>query len=417
MNTTINALYNESVKNLTNSNSSVSASRFTTEVVIVLTVHLIIFIFGSIGNILVAAVVVRTQSMHCSTNCYVFNLALSDLCLTMFNIPLANLYHFTGWPFGRPLCKYFLGAFGESVVGVSVFTHTALGLVRYRVVQSPMKSKLRVGQLCLGILCIWALSFASLSAPIIGKFDLVYSKEVGGDVCKLLWPSLEYKLVYRGCVFTITYVIPMAITTFCYVRVFKTLRESAKFLSSASASSSIQMKRCEYRSRRLTKALCIIYIIFAVTTLPLEIFYVLADAQLLPAKSGMRHVWSMLIAVFYSLTIVNPLMLFYMSEDYRSRLFQWIGFDKCCKYNHRGRDSTRLTRTTRMDSNSPNLVLQRAKRRDSRRMGLKGIQKDSGMVELKEMKCFHSNQHRNKAAICNVEVRVELLQGNKQTLV
>ena len=296
----------------------ISSARMITE----MTFHSIIFVFGTIGNLLVAIVILRNKAGKCATNWLVFNLAISDLSITTFNIPMNNMYHFTGWPFGRNLCKYFLGGFGESIVGVSVFTHTSLALIRYHVVLNPMRCTISLKHVQICIAVIWLLAYGSLSAPLTGMFDLVYSPVVKGFVCKPSWPSFEYKIIYRSAVFVLTYLLPMLLASFCYVKIYNALKSSINFFRKGSAPNTSQLMRREYQSKRLTKALIILYIFFTITTLPLEMFYVLIDARVLPAGIYLAHVWSLLVALFYSLSVVNPVMLFYISEDYRNQLYK-----------------------------------------------------------------------------------------------
>eukprot|EP00795_Rhopilema_esculentum_P009594 gene9594-17352_t len=298
----------------------------STKVMIEMAFHCVIFIFGTLGNVLVAFVILFNKSLRCTTNWLVLNLAIADLGITLFNIPMTNIYHFTGWPFGENLCKYFLGAFGECIVGVSVFTHTSLALIRYHVVVNPMRCTIHLWHVQLGILVIWLLAYAFLSAPLTGKFELAYSRIINDYVCKPAWPSFEYRILYRSCVFIVTYVIPMVVATYCYVKIYNALKTSINFFRKGNAVNATQMLRREYRSKRLTKALFILYILFSITTLPLEVFYVLIDSGALPTSVYFAHVWSLLVALFYSLSVVNPFMLFYISEEYRNQLLNMFRF-------------------------------------------------------------------------------------------
>lgn len=309
-------------------NDTQSDGASSTKIVLEMTFHGIIFIFGTFGNLLVAVVTLRNKATRCATSWLVLNLALSDLSITLFNIPMTNLYNFTGWPFGEDLCKYFLGGFGECIVGVSVFTHTSLALTRYHIILNPMRCVIKRKHVKIGIAVIWMLGYASLSAPLTGMFQLVYSPVVNGYVCKPFWPSFQYKIAYRSCVLILTYIIPMVMASYCYAKIFHTLKDSMDFFRKGSAYTTSQMMRREYKSKRLTKALIILYIFFSITTLPLEIFYVLIDARVLPVNIYLAHIWSLLVALFYSLSVVNPVMLFYISEDYRSQLYNLLR--RCC---------------------------------------------------------------------------------------
>jgi len=47
-----------------------------------------VFLFSLIGNILVIAVVCKTRRLHSLTNFFIVNLALADLLVTVFCIPI-----------------------------------------------------------------------------------------------------------------------------------------------------------------------------------------------------------------------------------------------------------------------------------------------------------------------------------------
>eukprot|EP00794_Sanderia_malayensis_P009049 gene9050-10016_t len=395
-------LKNESWNSLNNTLhlGDTSINQMHVKDIIKLSVHCIVFAIASTGNVLLALVILRCLKTHnCATNWLILNLAVTDLCLIVINIPLSNIYHFTSWPFGEFLCKYVLGSFGECIVGVSILTHTALGLVRHQIVLNPMESKIRFRHVCIGIAFTWLVSYASLSAPINGKFSLVHSSKVKGFVCKPIWPSLQYKLVYRGCAFVITYLIPVIIASYCYVKIFQALKRSIRFLAKSKSATLTQMKKREYKSKRLSKALYIIYAIFALTTLPLEIFYVLADLKLLPRTNSMAHVWSMLLALFYSLSVVNPLMLFYMSEDYRNQLNLVVTC--CCRKRRKTAGSMKSTRP--VTNTSPFIT-----RRDSRKLAQRAKRMENEHVDLKKI---HLGVPNEKNMPCTELGKERLLQG------
>ncbi|CAH1405272.1 unnamed protein product [Nezara viridula] len=55
-----------------------------------------IFVLGLFGNVLVCYVVGRNRAMHTVTNCFITNLALSDILLCTLAVPFTPLYSFLG---------------------------------------------------------------------------------------------------------------------------------------------------------------------------------------------------------------------------------------------------------------------------------------------------------------------------------
>jgi hypothetical protein len=73
---------------------------------IVIIFYSIIFIISLFGNSLVCYVIFSTRQMRTITNFYIANLTISDIMMTLINIPF-NVMRFLldDWPFGQLLCK------------------------------------------------------------------------------------------------------------------------------------------------------------------------------------------------------------------------------------------------------------------------------------------------------------------------
>ena len=70
--------------------------------------YVIIFISGTVGNILVVAAVSLERSMHTSTNLFLVNLAIADLMVILIALPtaLTEVFAEDEWYFGNTMCKY-----------------------------------------------------------------------------------------------------------------------------------------------------------------------------------------------------------------------------------------------------------------------------------------------------------------------
>ena len=92
----------------------------------------IIFVFGTIGNILVVLVVARRRKMRTVTNYFILNLALADLTVLLSNIPidLISTYSTQDWVYGKFGCKIItpLQTMGTSA---SILTLVIISLSRY----------------------------------------------------------------------------------------------------------------------------------------------------------------------------------------------------------------------------------------------------------------------------------------------
>ena len=67
--------------------------------------YAIIFVVGLLGNVLVVFVVAQNRAMQTVTNCFIANLALSDILLCVLAVPFTPLYFYLNeWIFGKILC-------------------------------------------------------------------------------------------------------------------------------------------------------------------------------------------------------------------------------------------------------------------------------------------------------------------------
>lgn len=72
---------------------------------IIYVLYTLIFTVGLVGNVLVVFVVAQNKAMQTVTNCYIANLALSDILLCVLAVPFTPLYFFLKeWIFGKILC-------------------------------------------------------------------------------------------------------------------------------------------------------------------------------------------------------------------------------------------------------------------------------------------------------------------------
>lgn len=108
-----------------------TATTWKAESVIISLVFSLIFLVGTVGNSLVLAVLLRNGQMNTkTTNLFILNLGVADLCFIVFCVPFqATIYTMDEWVFGSFLCKavHFLIYL---TMYASVFTLAAVSLDR-----------------------------------------------------------------------------------------------------------------------------------------------------------------------------------------------------------------------------------------------------------------------------------------------
>lgn len=123
--------------------------------------YLLIFLVGVLGNSLTCAVILRYRVMQTPTNFYLLSLAVSDLLVLLFGMPLELYEMWQNYPYLlRESGCYFRTFLFETVCFASVLNVTALSVERYMAVVHPLKVKCTATRSHVKkvILVLWALS-------------------------------------------------------------------------------------------------------------------------------------------------------------------------------------------------------------------------------------------------------------------
>lgn len=120
---------NRSVHHPNSSGNSESNSWQLVPIIIPL-VYSLIFLVGTVGNALVLAVLLRNRQVTNTTNLFILNLGVADLCFIVFCVPFqATIYTLDDWIFGPYMCKV-VHFFIYLTMYASSFTLTTVSLDR-----------------------------------------------------------------------------------------------------------------------------------------------------------------------------------------------------------------------------------------------------------------------------------------------
>lgn len=87
----------------------------------VITLYSIVIIFGFFANMLVVVVICRYKQLHTVTNIFICYLAMADVALCVFNLPLQLHYQLSSnWMFGKVLCYVAMPTFGVPLFSSSM---------------------------------------------------------------------------------------------------------------------------------------------------------------------------------------------------------------------------------------------------------------------------------------------------------
>uniref|UniRef100_A0AAZ3P7F1 Neuropeptide Y receptor type 2 n=1 Tax=Oncorhynchus tshawytscha TaxID=74940 RepID=A0AAZ3P7F1_ONCTS len=272
-----------------------------------------IILLGVVGNSLVIYVVYRFKTLRTVTNFFIANLAVADLLVNTLCLPFTLVYTLLGeWKFGQVLC--FLLPYAQGLaVHVSTVTLNVIALDRHRCIVYHLETRMRK-DVCFGVIAAtWVLS-ALLASPLAifreyGTFNLAPGQPI--QVCTEKWPgSSTDGTVYSISMLLLQYVLPLAIISFAYARIWSKLR------SHMSPAGRNDRHR---RRRKTTKMLVTVVGVFAVSWLPFHAFQLATDidSSVLDMRD-FRLLYTLFHVVAMCSTFANPLLYGWMNSNYRT---------------------------------------------------------------------------------------------------
>ncbi|XP_021360081.1 neuropeptide SIFamide receptor-like [Mizuhopecten yessoensis] len=286
-------------------------------IVIYSCVYSAVFLFALCGNLMVITVVVRNRSMHNATNYFIVNLAIADVLVSIFCVPitlLSNLY--TGWQFGEFTCRVTPYLQGVSV-SASVNTLVAIAVDRYLAICRTLEFKLESKTCKSIIVCIWVVSLA-IMVPWAVFYDIAEFKTSLQvvPICIQRWPSPVAKKAYViGALFLCCYAIPLVLICVFYLLI--ALRVWNREPPGAKNSSSYII----HRSRvKVVKMIAVVVIMFAVSWLPL--YAVNLKLILYGVEDHETQIMSEIVIPFAqwlgsSNSVMNPIVYCFFSRKFR----------------------------------------------------------------------------------------------------
>ncbi|XP_071777107.1 LOW QUALITY PROTEIN: neuromedin-U receptor 2 [Centroberyx gerrardi] len=291
-------------------------------------VYLLIFLTGLSGNLLTCAVIAKHKKMRNPTNLYLVSLAVSDLLVLLFGMPLEiyDLWQNYPFPFGEGGC-YFKTFLFETVCFASILNVTALSVERYIAVVHPLKTRyLSTNQHAKRVITVvWAASMfcAVPNTSLHGIFYLPGRMEESA-ICTVLKPLWIYNLVMQ--ITTVCfYFVPMMVISVLYlvmgVHLCREKRQSRGNLGKNCSSSTRWKIHVEHgRRRQVTKMLSIVVAVFGVCWAPFHIERLLWSSvsqwtDLMHDIYQCVHILSGIL--FYLSSAVNPIIYNLLSTRFR----------------------------------------------------------------------------------------------------
>ncbi|XP_022783012.1 neuropeptide FF receptor 2-like [Stylophora pistillata] len=286
----------------------------------------LIFFVSLAGNAFIVIIVYKAKTMRKTINFFIVNMAISDLLLPVFAIPLTVTEFYTdswliGGAFGQATCKL-VSLFEDVSTAVSVQSLILITVDRFGAVVVPLRSPLITPKLCLfSVFSTWVVAIAMFS-PYLFAVKLV-SVTPGKLTCTLLWNDTfgesSNPIFFFLAALAIFLYIPFSLMIILYSIILVKLKSQKP-----PGEHSIKVKKHFIkRQRNVLKMATAIVIGFAVCWMPVSIYNVLSllvwdTTKLLSCNMLQYH----FIASFIGRAncAVNPCICFIFSENYRQGL-------------------------------------------------------------------------------------------------
>uniref|UniRef100_A0A3B4H216 Prolactin-releasing peptide receptor-like n=1 Tax=Pundamilia nyererei TaxID=303518 RepID=A0A3B4H216_9CICH len=232
------------------------------------------------GNLLLLFLIWHNKKRHNTTNFLISNLALVDLVMCVFCVPLTASYAFDkrGWVFGSHMC-HFVTVMQSAAVYAAVLSLMAIAVDRYVVVAYPIRKRASYRFCWVLVVLIW-LSSLALSTPTALHTVYLDLQAAGLQmaVCEEFWDGQEQgRLIYSCFILFFSYFVPLVAVSISYCAISYQLKH--RMTSSLTACTELRSARTTW-SRRRKKTFCLLLVsvlCFAFSWLPLQVVNLIRD--------------------------------------------------------------------------------------------------------------------------------------------
>lgn len=301
-----------------------------------------IIFFGITGNCLIIAAVIRSKKLRTPCNILISNISAVDILYLVIAGSLRIIEWYDPWPFGKTACAV-ISPLQDVLVCVSVVSHTSIAWERQRALVTPFKRKITYKESAIVLIAIWPGCYIVTGLPVALVYKLIPIK--GVLYCFPMWSKL-FETIYLISLVSIFVVAQVIIQSIAYIRIVTVLRlhdnvnactgesrvesvshsrERPRMRSFDSKSSTISSQAWVARRKRKEKLIKMLFIqlltfqfcwMFRSTVIVIELFWFRTNYYV-------RWVSALL---FYVQQVINPLILFSMSSDFRRATKK-----NCCK--------------------------------------------------------------------------------------
>ena len=289
-----------------------------------------IFLIGLLGNFVVCVAIMKRKHMRTSNNLFTFNLAFHDLLLVLIYVPtqMIAMEHCYSWVIGDFMCHlvYFILPLCQSASSGTLLAITA---DRYRAIVFPMKPKLSQVQVAFIIAVIWTASLLT-ALPLIFVTQTV-SPFPGVRYCMEVWPKRELNSAYWILIFAVQYVIPLVtIAVLAAIMSAHLSGNLGPLVGNCYMTEAVKqtLKRRMKQTRRITKMLVALVLLYAICMLPQHIVFTFWLTYGNLGEKSYKDYMFVLANIFpIANSALNPLAYGTLNKDFKmvfKNLLRWL---------------------------------------------------------------------------------------------
>ncbi|XP_013388978.1 uncharacterized protein LOC106157778 [Lingula anatina] len=329
--------------------------------------YIIIIIFAVIGNVLVILTVYRNKGMHTVPNVHLVNLAITDLLVAMFVMPLKLIEYGAARDvnvFVDGVCSamtYTLPIF----VFAGVYTLVTLSIERYYAIVHPFRSlKINTVSRTIKLMAgIWLTAFV-IPVPFLinsKRYPVVHSSQHGlvsrvrcdNDFeeidAQLGAPKESFRTGFYSVLCLINFVIPTVILVYTSVRITVVLLKTRKS-DHVVIRRHNTLQRREVGKRKVAKMVVVITAAFIISWFPFYLVNILSITKAVDFQGGQFYFTMLFVHLMaFVNSVVTPVIFTAMSSNFRRKCFNIISnIFFCCRYYSmlkKARSTSKLSRT------------------------------------------------------------------------
>ncbi|KAK7482323.1 hypothetical protein BaRGS_00026451 [Batillaria attramentaria] len=305
---------------------------------ILMALYALVAVGALLANVLVVVVVVRARMLCSFTDTFILSLAVSDLLVAGFNMPIRLLSTINNeWRLGLAACRLTEYLQGVTIVN-NILTLTAIAINRYLVICREQLHRRVNGRkwTVLSLLGVWAVSLvAVIPQLLVMSLDMRIKRNAKGEILGLAWVCVEkfsddrHRQTYTVYIYACLYLLPMCVMGFAYGAIGRRLW-TRRHVTPAPTNPNPQRLNIPQpgltRRRRVTVMLVTLVVTFTLLWLPFFSASLYMEFNRGVLEPGFRQARAFLQLVGYSTCCVNPIIYTFLNRKFQDQLWAL-----CCR--------------------------------------------------------------------------------------